>query len=289
MIANDWIDKKEYPFNSKYIELDMGNMHYISEGDGKPIVMVHGNPSWSFLYRYIIKKLSEDYRCIAMDHIGFGLSDKPKEWPYLPMNHAENLEKLINDLKIEDITLIVQDWGGPIGLSYAINNPDNVRRIVVINSWMWSVIDDSHHTRFSKFMGSFFGRFLIKRFNFYVKVVMKMGINDKSNFPKEVRQHYLNPLKKSADRKGCWTLPKEVIGSSEWLENLWMNRDKISSIPALFIWGMKDIAFREKELATWESLFTNSKTIRLDNIGHFVQEELKFEICPFIQDFLTDL
>lgn len=120
-----WIDREEYPFKSNFLQLEMGKMHYIDEGRGPPIVMVHGNPTWSFLYRHLVKGLSKKYRCIAIDHIGFGLSDKPMEWSYLPEEHAKNLNVLIEKLDLKDITLIVQDWGGPIGLSYAISKHAN--------------------------------------------------------------------------------------------------------------------------------------------------------------------
>lgn len=109
-----WIDRKEYPFKSHFLQLEMGKMHYIDEGSGEPIVMVHGNPTWSFLYRHLIKGLSKNYRCIAIDNIGFGLSDKPADWSYYPEDHAKNLYLLIEKLDLKGITLIVQDWGGPI-------------------------------------------------------------------------------------------------------------------------------------------------------------------------------
>ncbi|MEW6602891.1 MAG: alpha/beta fold hydrolase, partial [Nitrospirota bacterium] len=121
-----WIDRKEYPFKSHSLELEMGRMHYVDEGTGEPLVMVHGNPTWSFVYRHLINGLSKDYRCIAMDHIGFGLSDKPQNWSYYPEDHAKNFDIFIERLDLHNITLVVQDWGGPIGLSYAVNHPENV-------------------------------------------------------------------------------------------------------------------------------------------------------------------
>ena len=117
MSEADWIDRDEYPFESHYIQVPAGRMHYVDEGSGQPVVMVHGNPTWSFLYRKVIKRLQPEYRCIAMDHLGFGLSDKPKDWSYLPAEHSTNLATLIEGLGLKNITLVVQDWGGPIGLS----------------------------------------------------------------------------------------------------------------------------------------------------------------------------
>jgi haloalkane dehalogenase len=281
-----WINSEDYPFKSNFLQLEMGKMHYIDEGRGSPIVMVHGNPTWSFLYRHLVKGLSQKYRCIAMDHIGFGLSDKPSEWSYLPEEHAKNLNVLIEKLDLKDITLIVQDWGGPIGLSYAISKPGNVKRIIIMNTWMWSVKGDPHYERFSGFMGGAIGRFLIKRFNFFVRGVMKKAMGDKSKLPKSVHQHYFKALDNPAERKGCWVFPKQIIASSDWLDSLWSQKEKIKDKPALILWGMKDIAFREQELERWVDMFPNCKTLRFDNVGHFVQEEKGSELCPIIDDFL---
>ena len=170
----EWVDREEYPFSEKYFDLPMGRMHYIDEGDSEhSIVMVHGNPAWSFTYRKLIKCLSIKYRCIAPDHIGFGLSDKPEKWDYLPESHSENFEKLLKHLDVTSITLIVGDWGGPIGLSYAVNHPERVKSIIITNTWMWSVKGVIHYEVFSRFMGGIIGRTLIRKYNFFVKVLMK--------------------------------------------------------------------------------------------------------------------
>ena len=130
-----WPDEKEYPFEHHYLELPMGGLHYVDEGEGdRVLVMVHGDPAWSFLYRHLIKGLSSKYRCIAMDHIGFGLSDKPEDWSYLPKAHAENLEALIGHLNLTNFVMVVQDWGGPIGLSYVLKYPDKVTSLVIMNT-----------------------------------------------------------------------------------------------------------------------------------------------------------
>ncbi|UCG70057.1 MAG: alpha/beta fold hydrolase [Thermoplasmata archaeon] len=287
MKNTSWLDREEYPFKSNFLQLDMGRMLYIDVGKGEPIVMFHGNPTWSFLYRHIVKGLSKKYRCIAMDYLGFGLSDKPSNWSYLPEDHAKNIQKLIEALDLKEITLIVQDWGGPIGLSYAINNPNNVKRIIIMNTWMWSIKGDSHFERFSKFLGGRFGRFLIMRLNFFVRVVMKLIIGDRSKLPKSIHRHYIMPLKNPKERIGCWVFPKEIIGSDDWVKSLWSLRKNIEDKPTLILWGMKDSAFREQELKKWEELFSNHKTVKFENVGHYVQEEIGNDLCPIIENFLS--
>lgn len=282
----DWIDRQAYPFDPHHFDLPAGRMHYVDEGGGDPVVMVHGNPTWSFLYRHLIQGLSGKYRCIAPDHLGFGLSDKPLDWSYLPRDHAGNLDQLITKLDLKDITLVVQDWGGPIGLSYALDHPGNVRRIVLMNTWMWPVNGDPHYEKFSGVMGGAMGRFLIRHFNFFARVVMKQAMGDKTKLTRPVHRHYLQALDTPDSRKGCWIFPKQIIGSGPWLESLWSRRETLKPIPALILWGMKDIAFREKELQRWTGLFTDPRVIRFGDTGHFVPEEEAGDLCPLVDAFL---
>lgn len=264
-----WLDRKEYPFNSNYFELPIGKMHYVDEGKGEPIVFVHGNPGWSYEYRKSIKELSKTNRCISADHIGFGLSDKPFDWNYLPKNHAENFEKFIKHLNLDKFVLVVNDWGGPIGLSYAVNNPDKIKHLIITNTWMWSAKNDTYYRMFSGFVGGIIGRFLIKNYNFFGKVIIKKCIVDKKHFDPTIYRH----LETKNDRKGCWTFPKQIIASSEWLDCLWQKRKNIDNIPKTLIWGMKDIAFREQEFNVWDKELTKKTVIKLDNVGHYPHEE----------------
>ena len=127
---------RQYPFAHHFMKTSMGAMHYVDEGEGQPVLCVHGNPSWSFLYREFIKGLSGENRVIAPDHIGFGLSDKPSdENEYSIEAHIQNLEKLVIELDLRDITLVVQDWGGPIGLGMAARHPDRIKALVVLNTF----------------------------------------------------------------------------------------------------------------------------------------------------------
>lgn len=248
-------------------------MHYVDEGAGAPVVMVHGNPGWSFEFRKVIKGLSGTHRCIATDHIGFGLSDKPVRWDYLPEHHAANFAKLMDNLALTDITLVVSDWGGPIGLSYALDHPEKIRRIVVLNSWLWSVREDPYYRRFSGFMGGPIGRFLNKRFNFFGKAVVKKAMGKPRELTEHLHRHYYRHLAKPADREGCAVFPREIIGSSDWLDGLWQQRGRLKGIPLSLVWGMKDIAFRERELEHWITHWPEASVTRLPDIGHFPQEE----------------
>ncbi len=282
-----WIDRNEYPFKSRFFNVPAGRLHYIDEGKADhALVMVHGNPTWSFIYRSLIKGLSDKYRCIAPDHIGFGLSDKPRDWDYLPESHADNLKQLLDGLDLRSVTMVVQDWGGPTGLAYALENPDKITSVVIMNTWLWPVRGDLHYERFSGFMGGFVGQFLIKRFNFFARFVMKKAYGDRSKLTKSIHNHYIKALDSPKDRKGCAVFPKRIIGSSQWLADLWSRKEKLKSKPALILWGKKDIAFRDKELAVWKNTFDHSEVHEFDHVGHYVQEEMGPALCPLIDGFI---
>ncbi len=137
-IDPSWIDREHYPFAPHYVDLPDGRMHYVDEGHGPVIVMVHGTPTWSFMYRHLIAGLAPHFRCIVPDHIGFGLSERPLPYTLTTADHARNLHLLIEQLGLRDVTLMVHDFGGPIGLGYAIDHPENVRAQIITNTWLWS-------------------------------------------------------------------------------------------------------------------------------------------------------
>lgn len=267
-----WINTEEYPFIPKKFAQPMGTMRYVDVGSGDPFVMVHGNPSWSFEFRALIKHFAQTHRCIAPDHIGFGLSDKPADWTYLPQQHAENLERLLESLNLHNLTLIFDDWGGPIALSYAIKHPEKVKNIIVTNTWLWPVNDDWYYRAFSGFMGGAIGRWLIRRYNFFAWSVVKVAYGDKSKLTPEVHRHFLQALPEG-QRKGSYVFPKQIIGATDWLAGLWNQRQKLDGKVKLIAWGMKDIAFREKEMRRWAAAFPTAVVVRYSNAGHFVAEE----------------
>lgn len=287
MSDTDWIDRNEYPFAAHFFQTPAGKLHYVDEGSGEVIVMLHGNPAWSFLYRKLIKRLSLHYRCIAPDHIGFGLSDKPADWRYLPEEHAQNFAALVEHLGLKNITLVMGDWGGPIGMHYAVYHPQNVKRLVVTNTWAWPVDKDFHYVSFSAFIGGPIGRFLIRRFNFFVSSFMRVAFGDKRKLSSHAHQHYKDALPTAAARKGCYVFPKQIIASTPWLENIWSKVEVLKDKPTLFVWGMKDVAFREKELRRWQQALPNSSALRLDSVGHFVPEEAPEELGKAITRFLN--
>ena len=286
MTRDDWVDRRLYPFRPRYLDVGPGRMHYVDEGEGPVVVLVHGTPTWSFLDRHLIRELSRDHRVIALDHLGFGLSDKPTGWSYRPEDHARNLEHLIEHLELRDITLVVHDFGGPIGLSYAIRHPQTVRALVLFNTWMWS-LEGTPTERVSKFMGGPIGRFLYTRLNLSPRVLLKAAFGDKRKLTREVHRHYIEAFSTPEERYGPWVLARELIGSSDWYESLWQHRSHLAAKPSLILWGMKDPAFGRDALERWQAALTNARTIEFPEAGHFVQEESPEEVARAIRTFLS--
>jgi len=286
----DWPDPAVYPFAPHYLDVGPGRLHYldeggVDEGDGLPVVMVHGTPSWSFLYRHLIRDLA-GHRCVAPDHLGFGLSDKPVDFSYTPRAHAENLGALIGALGLKNIVLVVHDFGGPIGLSYALEHPENVRALVVLNSWGWP---NEPLARAAKLLGNPLGRTLYKRFNFSLEVLLRRaGFADWNVLTQEVLQHYRGPFPTPPSREPLWRLVDSVGETNAWLETLWARRKAIKDKPALLLWGTKDKLVPLSFLDRWQGLFPRADVLKL-NAGHFVQEEAAGEIGEAVRRFLRTL
>ena len=169
-LCPDWVSDDMYPFGSRFFSAPSGHrMHFVDEGEGEPLVFVHGNPAWSFEFRHPIRELRSEFRCVAPDHIGFGLSSRSaRREDHHPESHAQRFAALLDHLDLRDITLFMTDWGGPIGLDFARRHPDRVKRLVIANTWCWPVDDDLHFKSFRFLMSSWIGQYLIRHRNIFV-------------------------------------------------------------------------------------------------------------------------
>jgi pimeloyl-ACP methyl ester carboxylesterase len=282
------VNRSSYPFRSHWVEVDGGRMHYVDEGEGRPVVMVHGTPTWSFLYRHVVAALAPTHRVIAPDLLGFGLSDKPREADYRPAAQARRLGSFLDRLEVNAITLVVHDFGGPIGLSYAIEHPENVRALVLFNTWSWSLAGTPAE-RVSRFMSGAIGRFLYTRLNFSPRVLLPMLFADRGKLTRGIHRHYLGAFPTASDRHAPWVYARELIGSSEWYESVWASLAAISDSPALLLWGMRDPAFGADALERWKGALVNARTVEFADAGHFVQEEAPEEAIAEMLAFLSDI
>lgn len=283
--AQKWVDSVQYPFKSNYLVTSYGNLHYIDEGEGDVILFVHGTPTWSFLYRNHIKVLSKSYRCVAIDHLGFGLSDKPENFIGTPQSHATILHQAIEQLGLKNITLVVHDFGGPIGLSYAVSNPDNVNSIIMFNTWLWETKNDKDAQKINKILHSKLGNFLYLNTNFSPSVLLKKSFHDKKQLDKQVHKHYKKPFPDKNSRYGLLNIGKSLIGSSDWYDELWSKAEVIKNKPTLILWGDKDDFIKINNLERWKEFLTNKKIYVLES-GHFIQEEKTDETIEIITGWL---
>jgi haloalkane dehalogenase len=280
-----WLNKEEYPFAPNYFRVDGADMHYIDEGKGDVVLFVHGTPSWSFDFRHQIKHLSGTYRCIAADHIGFGLSDKPETYPYSIAQHTENLSRLIAHLKLESFTLVVHDFGGPIGLHYAIQHPEKIKRLVILNTWLWSTRNEPEFKKAEAVLKSPLLPFLYKYFNFSARFMVKQSWGNKKTLTPAIHKHYLKPFSKPAERMGTIAFAKALLGEQDFFESLWNRVSVLAHKPTLILWGESDafmpVRFAEKLLSKLR--LANLKKI---NAGHFVQDEGHEEVTAAIKTFM---
>ena len=285
----DWVSDAMYPFESKFLALppDHG-MHYIDEGEGEPIVFVHGNPTWSFEFRQPIRQLRSEFRCIAPDHIGFGLSSRsPRREDHHPQSHAHRFAALLDHLDLRNITLFMTDWGGPIGLDYTRRHPERVRRLVIANTWCWPVSDDFHFKSFSFLMSSWIGQYLIKRHNIFVNKVMPKAVGERDVLTPDIMAHYRQAQPSFQARAACAALPGYIVGASNWLRMIWDDRKAYAEKPALLLWGFRDIAFRKEELERWKTALKDFELHELDDCGHFLSEEAPERVVSVLRAFMV--
>lgn len=276
-------DPSLYPFTSRWFDSSAGRVHYIDEGVGPPIVFCHGSPTWSFLYRTIVKELRGRYRCIAVDYLGFGLSERPAGYGYTIAEHTAVLGELIDHLRLDDFVLMGQDWGGPIGLGAAVPRADRVRGIVLGNTAFWP-IEQLANRAFSVVMSSRpLQRRILER-NLLVERFL-LGRSGPALTAAEA-DHYRMAQPTAEARRGLAAMPGEIRAARPLLEDL--ARDvpaRLGAKPALAIWGMRDMVFRPRAcLPRIRSAFTRLDVVELRHAKHFVQEDAPGAIAEAIAD-----
>jgi haloalkane dehalogenase len=278
------LSEQLYPFESNYADLNGVSLHYLDEGAGQPLLLLHGNPTWSFVYRDVIRGLRDQFRCIALDLPGFGLSSAPATYRFTPTEHADVVTDFLNYLGLTNLTMMVQDWGGPIGFTVAINQPDRFDRFVIGNTWAWEKTD-ARTRLFSTLMGGPIGRSLIMNRNIFVERVLPSGVKSRS-LPDEVMQGYRGPFLERSARRATHVLPREIIHSKTLLKEVEAGISKLSDRPALILWPTQDFAFNNADLRRWEAIFPNHRTVLLEGAGHYIQEDAADKIVQAIRDWM---
>ena len=275
-----WLDRRLYPFESRYASLADCRLHYIDEGSGPLLLFLHGNPTWSFLYRDIIRALRDRFRCVAIDYPGFGLSAAPRNYGFTPEEHSLIVEQFVLKMGLSSITMMVQDWGGPIGFGVAVRHPELFSAFVVGNTIAWP-LNDPFMEMFSRFMGAAPGRYLCVERNFFVNKLIPLGVRRKK-LPEAVMEAYRGPFSDKEDRKATYIFPREYLGSLDYLKRVEAGMPALRNLPALIIWGERDTAFRKAQRNKFENLFVSHQTVILKRAAHFIQEEAPDEIAEAI-------
>jgi haloalkane dehalogenase len=283
-----WLDRTAYPFQSRFLDLPVGRIHYVDEGDARdpnPLLFVHGTPTWSFEYRHLIRALAPERRCVALDHLGFGLSDRPSAFPYTPEAHAANLREFVTRLGLRDPVLVVHDYGGPIGLPLALEG--HVSQLVLLNTWMWPFDDDRAMRTRGRMVAGAWGRFLYRWLNASLRLIMPSAYGDRRNLTPAIHRQYLEPFRDRSPRvMVLWPLARALLGSSDYYGSLLAQAERLRAVPALIIWGMKDAAFRPYQLARWQRLLPHASVVPLPAAGHWPHGEAPGEVIAAVRDFV---
>ena len=283
-----WVDRQAYPFQSRYVRLSPGEMHYLDIGTGEPVLLVHGTPTWSFEYRHLIAALSTRFRCIAPNHFGFGLSERPPGFAYTPEAHADALAEFVETLGLDRLTLVVHDFGGPIALPLALRSSPAVARVVVLNSWAWPLDDDPQLARAARLIGGAAGRWLYKYANIEFRLIMPSAYGDRRKLTKAIYRQYSEVFRdRHARGQVLHTLATSLLGSRNHYQSLLDGMATLRRLPVLIVWGMKDSFFKPHYLARWQLLLPGATIVPLPDAGHWPHEEDPTGVVEAIERFLN--
>ncbi len=277
--------KSVYPFKSHFLQMGENNLHYVDEGSGQPILMLHGNPTWSFYYRNLIQTFSPKFRTVVPDHMGCGLSDKPQNFEYTLETHIQNTYQLIRFLELKKIILIVHDWGGAIGFGLVTRYPELFDKIVILNT---AAFTSEHIPKRINFLKGKFGEFLTRKFNLFAWPATFM--TTKKTLPRMIKDGYLMPYDSWDNRiavaKFVQDIPMEMTHPS--FQTLKDIEDKLQSLPhpKLILWGGRDFCFNRHFFEKWVELYPEADAHWYSEAGHYVLEDALEDVSLKIWDFI---
>lgn len=279
-----------YPFGSHYLPVGAWRMHYVDEGAGRPLLMVHGNPTWSFYWRELIRAFRDEYRVIAVDHIGCGLSDKPADYPYTLQTHVDNLVSLIDSLDLTNLTLAVHDWGGAIGLAAALARPHRVSALVLFNTGAFPPPYIPLRIRLCRL--PWLGTWCIRRWNLFARAALWMAVARRDTLTPTARAGLLAPYDNWDHRVAIDHFVRDIPAAPDhptWqtLERLEQGLPTLADRPCQIIWGLRDWCFRPSCLERFRAIFPKARVHAFEDASHYVVEDAPQRIIPLMQDFLA--
>ena len=288
MVTGEFADI--YPFQPREIRLGSYRYHYLDEGRGETLLMLHGNPTWSFYYRNLILGLRGRYRCVVPDHIGCGLSDKPQQYNYTLAQHIKNLEVLCDHLALKDITLVLHDWGGAIGMGYAVRHPERIKRLVLFNTAAF--LSDRIPLSISICRLPVLGSIAIRGFNAFAGAAVFRACKHRERMTPKVRAGYLAPYDSYANRIANLRFVQDIpmtpdAPSYSLIESIQSELAQFRNRPVLIAWGKKDFCFTDHFLRRWREYFPDAEVHEIPDAGHYVVEDAHERIVPWMEKFLA--
>lgn len=297
---NDWSFGGSWPYEPRFFDTPDGRMHYVDEGppEGRPVVMLHGNPTWGYLYRNFIPALVDaGHRAIVPDHLGFGRSDKPDEPElYRIRRHAERMEALLESLDLRDATVVPQDWGGPIGLWWATRHPERVGRLFILNTYAHRPPGKvSLPLPLRLFRTPGVGEVMVKGLDLFKRVFLfRAGVVHRDRLTPDVKRAYRAPHPSWSSRTPILVFPREIPAGPEGpVADLSAEieaglEQHFRAKPVKVVWAMKDVAFTPEMLdGLWLRTFPDADVMRIEDAGHYLQEDAHERIVPALLDFVA--
>jgi pimeloyl-ACP methyl ester carboxylesterase len=281
-----------FPFAPHYHQIGDFAMHYVDEGSGEPIVMLHGDPTWGYLFRHFIPPLAARYRCIVPDHMGMGKSDVPDDPArYHLAQHISNLESLLLALDLRDITLVLHDWGGPVGFGFSTRHPERIKRLVLLNTWAFAAWPGAM-PRLTDLIRSERGEAFVLKRNGYLEPALMGATHYPEHLMKNVMDAYRAPFPTPASRLAmlCWSrdIPvREGDRSYAEMAQIEQSLAQFTTTPTLLIWGMDDLVLPPAVLHRWQALYPHATTHAIEDANHFLQEDAPKRIVSWIAAFLA--
>ena len=275
-----WVPNDLYPFDDHWTDVDGHRVHYLDEGTGPPILLLNGNPSWSFGWRDVIVALRGQFRCIAPDYPGFGLSVEAPGFDFRPSSQSRVVEGLVDQLGLEGLIVVGYAWGGPIGLGFAGRRPELVRALVVGNTWAWP--NDRLQVRlFSALMGGPLSPVLVDRLNLMLRLYLPLNLK-RAKLTDIERAAYEGPFPR--DRRHIMRVfPREIVAGKVYIREVEANMEKLADKPALILWPDSDPGFNDADLARWQAILPNAQTVHLERTGQFIDEDAPDDVASSIE------
>ncbi len=277
-----WVPDDLYPFEDRWQEIDGNLVHYVDEGSGPPLLLLNGNPSWSFGWRDVILGLRSTFRCIAPDYPGFGLSVPTDAYDLRPRSHSRVVEALADRLGLSGIVVFGYAWGGPIGLGFAGRRPELVGGLVIANTWAWP--DDRLRVRlFAALMGGPLSPLLVDRLDLMQRAYLPLNLK-RGRLSEAERAAYAGPF--SGGRRAVMRVfPREILRSRAYLEEVRTNLPRLTDVPAVIVWPDSDPGFGDAELAHWRALFPAARTVILSDVGQFIDEDAPDDVASAVRSW----